>query len=425
MPPLNPWELFCYGLLSLPIAMGGFALVTYIPTYYAVDLGLGLSLVGLIFVIGRLLDIITDPVIGYLSDKTQTKWGPRRPWMVLGVPLFCLAAGALFMPPDDPSLLYLALASAAYFLFYTALDTPYSSVGLEISPYVHERSILASVKGAFQVLGALAAAFIPFIFLLDMKASLILISQIIFCLSVFALLFFLKFVPRKTDIRQSQPPNFFRSFKTAWSNRYYRFLITAFCVVQTANALIAALTVLYVTNIIKVPGLTGLFLGVLFLSSVLFFPVWLGISRRWSKKTAWATSIIIAITMLLIVPFLGEGDVPAVFVFCIVIGASFGCDAIMPTSMLADIVYKDEIDCKGRPAALYLAMKNALSKLTFVAPMGLAFPVLDFVGFVSGGSNTLAATSTLLFFYAGLPVILRLIAIAIVLKMPKTEALHK
>lgn len=420
---LTAWQLICYGALSLPIAMGGFVLVTYIPTYYAVDLGLGLGLVGFIFVLGRLLDVITDPLIGYLSDKTSSRLGPRRPWMIVSVPLYCLAAWALFVPPETVSLTYLIIASAAYFFFYTALDVPYSSVGLEISPNLHERSTLASIKALFQVAGALMAALLPLILLRETEDTLGIITVSIVILSVFCLCAFLVFVPRKDTIREQNKPNFKQVFLTTWASRPYRFMIAAFFIVQTANALAAGLTVLFVTNIIKAPQLIGLFLGVLLISSALFLPIWILISKRWSKKTAWASAIIICMLVLATAPLLGEGDIIPAMIFFAIIGAAFGCDAIMPTSMLADIVFKDEVDGKGRFAGSYLAIKNSISKLTFIAPMGLAFPILEFSGFQSGKENTAQSLGLLTFFYAILPILLRLVALLIVCKMPKTERL--
>lgn len=420
---LSFWQLFCYGALSLPIAMAGFALVTYIPTFYAVDMGLGLGVVGAVFVCGRVLDVITDPIIGYLSDRTQSALGPRRPWMIIGIPLFCFAAWALFIPVNTPNLFYLIVASGAYFLFYTALDVPYSAIGLEISPYIHERSILASTKAIFQVMGAIFAAILPFILALKTEPSLQIMTQILCGLCVLFLILFLKYVPQRESSAVMARPAFIKSIKLIWGNPIYSRMIFAFFIIQCSNALLAGLTVLFVTTILEMPNLTGLFLGVLFVSSALFLPVWIWVSKTWSKKAAWASSIIMAICILTTAPFLSVGDVIAALLFSAFIGATFGCDAIMPTSMLADIIYKDETSGNGRPAALYLAMKNSLSKLTFIAPMGLAFPMLERAGFVSGETNSADAVATLIFFYAGLPILLRIFALVIVWNLPKTESL--
>jgi len=420
---LTPWQLICYGALSMPVAMGGLALVTFIPTYYAVDLGLGLGLVGMIFVFGRLLDVITDPLIGYFSDETRTKIGPRRPWMIIGTPLFCVAAWMLFVPPDNVSLLYLIIASGAYFLFYTVLDVPYSSVGLEISPHIHERSILASSKAIFQVIGAITAAFLPFLLAATTAISLALTAKLIAVFSVIGLILFLVFVPHRNRTVISPCLKFHNALKLTWTSHPYRYLIIAFVIVQTANSLTAGLTVLFVSNVIGTPDLVGLFLGLLLLSSAIFLPIWVWISKRWNKKRAWLTSIMICILMLMATPILGEGDVIPVAIFCIIIGGAFGCDAIMPTSMLADIVYENEKKGQNRLSALYLAIKNSASKLTFIAPMGLAFPVLGMLGFNSGSEMNPQKHFMLIFFYALLPIILRFIALIIIQKMPKTETL--
>lgn len=404
--------------------MGGLVLVTFIPTYYAVDLGLGLSTVGFIFVLGRLLDVITDPLIGYFSDRTQSRFGPRRPWMIAGTPLFCFAVWMLFCPPETVSLTYLIIASALYFLFYTVLDVPYSSVGLEISSYVHERSTLASTKAIFQVMGAIIAAFIPFVFALKMGASLELTTKAILILCFIGLILFLIFVPRRYPQNPTLNPNFTRSLKTAFQQRPYKALLRSFLIVQSANSLTAGLTVLFVSHIIGTPDLVGLFMGLVLLSSALFLPLWVWISKRWSKKKAWSSSIILCAITLAFAPFFNEGDVITFAIFCIIIGGTFGCDAIMPTSMLADIVYMTEKSGKGRLAALFLAIKNSASKLTFIVPMGLAFPAIEYAGFMPEGENTPKALFTLIFFYAFLPIFLRIITFLSVQRMSDTEYLE-
>jgi len=420
---LTTWQLICLNALSMPVAMAGLVLVTFIPTYYATELGLGLGAVGAVFVFGRLLDVVTDPLIGFFSDQTQSRFGPRTPWMMLGLPGFCLAAWLLFAPPENASLLYLICASGLYFLFYTILDIPYSSIGLEISPHVHERSVIASFKALFQVMGALCAALIPLIFLEQTGASLSFTVKLVFVFSILGLSLFLIFVPRRDRIIKAPRRGFLTSLKITWASRPYRYLIGSFLIVQTANSLTIGLTVLFVTHIIGAPELIGAFVGLVILSSAFFLPIWVWISKRYSKKRAWTMSLITGSLVLATTPFLNQGDIIPFATLCAVLGAAIGCDAIMPTSILADIVYDGEETRDQRHAGLYLAMKNSVSKLTFIAPMGLAFPILDGVGFVSGEDNSSSALTTLLFFYAALPILLRLIAIFIIRKMPETESL--
>lgn len=419
---LSFWQLLCFGVLTTPLAMAGLALVMFVPTFYAVDMGLGLTAVGAVFVFGRFFDVVTDPLIGNLSDETRSRFGPRAPWMVVGVPLFCVAVWLLFSPPDGIGIVYLIVASALFFLFYTVVDVPYSSIGLEISPDVHERSWLASAKAVFQVLGAISAASIPFVLAVAIPEALSMLTSIIIALSALGLVAFLMFVPRPNRPVTAPKNSLWRALKWVFTQNRFRFLVGSFFIVQAANALTAGLFVLYVTHIIQAPTLIGGYTGAMFAASAVFLPVWVFISKRWSKKIAWMTGIVVCMGALSVVPFLGDGDVLAFGIIAVVIGATFGADAVMPTSMLADIVYDDENQGKNRFAGTYLAVKNAVSKMTFVIPMGIAFPLLDFFGFDAGGTNEKDQLFMLVAFVSLVPIALRCLALVVLWFAPRNLA---
>ena len=83
---------------AIPIAALGLPLVVYLPPFYAKEMGLGLSVVGTIFMITRFWDVFTDPVLGILSDKIKTPLGRRRHWIVLSVPILMICVYKVFMP---------------------------------------------------------------------------------------------------------------------------------------------------------------------------------------------------------------------------------------------------------------------------------------------------------------------------------------
>ncbi|NRD90288.1 hypothetical protein C8024_13685 [Sphingopyxis sp. BSNA05] len=273
----------------------------------------------------------------------------------------------------------------ALFLFYTILDVPYSSIGLEVSPHVDERSLLAGSKAIFQVVGAVFAAALPFILGYSVGEALNAIAWSIIALCFIGLILFLSFVP--TPVRAIESPRLtaIAALKSVLSDRRYRYLLGSFLIVQTANSLVAGLMVLYVIHIVGATELVGLFLGILLFSSAAFLPLWIYLSKRYSKRTSWMTAILLCATALALVPFVGRGDVTAAIIVSLIIGSTFGADAIMPTSMLADIVYEKERDGNNRLGGLYLAVKNSVSKLSFIVPMGLAFPVLGYIGFEKPG----------------------------------------
>ncbi|NIP14457.1 MAG: MFS transporter, partial [Pseudomonadales bacterium] len=125
-PPLSRRTLFYYGLADMPIQMAAVPVAAFVPNYYGQDLGVSLAAVGLVLLLSRSFDAITDPLIGWLSDRTNTRWGRRRVWMLASVPILMLAIYKLFMPdPGDASAVYLLIWLVVLWLGWTMLFIPY------------------------------------------------------------------------------------------------------------------------------------------------------------------------------------------------------------------------------------------------------------------------------------------------------------
>ncbi len=410
---LSAWQLLCYGFLTMPLAMAGLALLTYLPTFYAIDMGLGLGLVGGAFVAGRLLDIVTDPAIGHLSDQTRSRFGPRLPWMAAGLAGYCIACWLLLVPPAGIGFAYLIAVGAGYFLFLTMLDIPYSSVGLELSPHTHERSLLASCKAGFQVSGAILAGFMPLLLAVSAAQSLPVIATAIVGLAVLGFALFAAFVPNRRRAVTAPRTGILAALRAIAGERRYTRLIGAFFIVQAANAFVTALAVLYITFVVQAPELVGLFIGLMFVSTALFLPLWLWLARRIGKARCWQAGIAVSTVALLAAPLIGAGDIVlASLLFCL-IGCTFGCDAVMPTSILADISYEYELTGANPLSGMFLSVKNAASKLAFVAPMGLAFPVLGWLEFETAEHRDAAGLLAFFAFFVAVPVALKLGAILV------------
>jgi Na+/melibiose symporter-like transporter len=287
-------------------------------------------------------------------------------------------------------------------------DVPYSSVGLEISPHLHERTDVASMRALFQVIGALLAATLPLVLKLTGIDALQAITTVMIGLAIFGLIAFWFLVPVRKTTETATRKSIITALRTAFSQPAYRQMITAFMLVQVANAFPAALMVLFIINVIGMPELINIALPLLILSSALFLPLWMFLSRLIGKRRTWMVSIMFCCAMLCFVPFLGAGDQWPLIAICIGLGAVFGCDTIMPTSILADIVYRTDQKSDGNFGGTFLAAKNSVSKLAFVAPLLIAFPLLEFLGFDRSGANGQDELLALALFFGPLPILLRL-----------------
>jgi len=405
---MNGWQLICFSCLSAPLAMVGFAVVSFVPTFYAIDMGLGLAVVGAVFMFGRFFDVFTDPLIGALSDRTGGRRGPRVPWMLVSFPGVLLFTWLLLSPPDSIGPVYLFCVVSGYLLFITAFDVPYSSIGLEISPNVHERSVLAGTKAIFQILGALVASLVPVIIGAQMGVSLGTVALVFMMATPVAMVAFLIWTPQNT-YRVAQPhPSLWGAWRNCLRQSAFRKLMIAFFAVQAANAMTVGLLVLFATHVLQAQALVGQMFLMLLLATAFFVPVWILLSRKIGKRRTWMSAILICAVVLAASYSVGAGDTLLMQAICVGLGACMTCDAVLPTSMLADIVAQDETDSGHPRAASYLALKNAASKMAFVAPMGVAFPIVGLTGFDKSGANAPETFGVLLFFFAGLPCLLRI-----------------
>ncbi|HAR30970.1 MAG TPA: MFS transporter, partial [Gammaproteobacteria bacterium] len=90
MSRLSNKVLFYYSLADLPVTMSIFPVIVFIPRFYSNDMGIAVATVGTIMLLSRVFDVMTDPIMGYLSDHTRSRWGRRKPWIALSVPVMML-----------------------------------------------------------------------------------------------------------------------------------------------------------------------------------------------------------------------------------------------------------------------------------------------------------------------------------------------
>ena len=136
---LKTSTLFCYSLTDLPVALSIFPVIVFIPRFYASDVGVPLTLVGTIMIAVRIFDVITDPLMGYLSDHTRSRFGRRRPWILAATPIMMVSIYQLFLPPAGAGAAHMLTWSLALSVATTMMLIPYYAWGAELSTNYNER----------------------------------------------------------------------------------------------------------------------------------------------------------------------------------------------------------------------------------------------------------------------------------------------
>lgn len=399
--------LLMYGASGFPLALLGLPLYIYLPTYYAEDLGLGLAATGGILLLVRLFDLLTDPLIGHLSDRLNWHRSRRRSSMWLGMPLLLLGAAMLLQPAAGAGSGYLLGWSLLTFLGWTLIAIPHTAWGAEIASDPHQRSRLSVAREGFVIVGTLTALALPFLAgttgttgeTLSILATVLLISLPI---TLVLTLFVPERPPRPAHTAQHN------GLQALYHNRPLRRLLLGYFLNNLANALPATLFLLFVNHRLQAPEWTGTLLLVYFASGVLALPLWLALARRRGKVYAWSLSMTLASVAFLAVPLLGPGDIQLFLLVCLISGLSLGADTALPASLQADVGDIDHrLSGRQRTGLLY-GLWGVITKLALALAVGIAFPLLELAGFEAGSPPADSALLALSLLYGLVPVVLKL-----------------
>jgi len=415
---LTSLQLVAYGLPGLPLAVLLLPLFVILPTYYADDLGLGLATVGVVLLFARIWDVVTDPLIGLLSDRTRSRFGQRRPWLVAGAPLAFAGTVALFNPPSDVNGTYLLIATVVLYLGGTMILLPYTAWAAELSRDRHERSRIAAAREIAMVLGTLAAIAMPAALGLSRIDVVHGTSWALAVLIPLSVLIAVSALPDDPPARITEF-RFRTSLATLWHNRPFRLLVSAYFTNGIAYGLPATLFLLYAQHILDDANAAWLLLTIYFGAAIAGLPVWLMLSRKIGKRESWIAAMAMAAAGFWPAILLGEGDVGWFIAICIVTGLPLGAELVMPPSIQADLAEQDAQANGMRRTGTMFGIWGVATKIPLALGVGIAFPVLELAGFDAGSTtNDATALAVLAALYGLLPVLFKLLAIWIVRQIP-------
>ncbi|HEX7775577.1 MAG TPA: MFS transporter [Parvibaculum sp.] len=434
---LSRWQLFAYGQLVVPMAVIGLPLAIYIPPFYSGTLGLNLGAVGFILMLARLSDVVTDPFIGRLSDRTHTRWGRRRPWVAAGVVVMMVSSLMLFLPPASVGNIYLLFWIAAIYLGYTLIEIPYGAWGAEISDDYHERNRITGSRQIFLLIGLLIAITVPIVASGGNNASaasrgaMAALGWLTAGLLPICLAILFRSVPEPA-IGHSTPISFIGGMRIAMRNGPLRIVLIATIVGALAGSINASVFVLFAEHVAQFDSKTSSSLiFVLFAMGVVGSPFWVRIGGKIGKHKGIGVAGFTSMFAFAFIPIIIYGlkpaypdlALPAIFLVMIVQGFTIGAAPILGQSILADVCDLDTIRSGEQRTAFLFAFLAMVRKIFEAAGVGIALPILAWVGFEpTSKTNSGFSLFVLMAMYCLVPLTLWVISTAIIWQYPITHA---
>ncbi len=430
---LSLTDKLAYAAPAIPLAVIGIPVYVFLPKFYTDTVGLNISTIGILLMAVRMFDAITDPVIGYLSDRTSSRFGRRKPYIALGALGLSISILFLFRPPvlsDSSMNFYFGFWLFTLFFFWTLITIPYESLGPELTPDYHERTSLFAFRDGFLIMGTLLAAASPLLIDEAMKAlgnipaEQVRFSIMAFIFSPMILIFSFYCLYRiKETVTGKEKDDLIKGFSTVFKNRPFLILISGYTISALGSNLPATLILYYVEYVLKAQNAEG-FLLIYFLTGILFLPVWIIVSRKIGKKNAWIISMVMNTGAFSGVFFLGPGDALIYGVLVFLSGTGFGAGLVLPSSIQADVIDYDQVLTGQRREGRYIGLWSVAKKLSAALGVGIGLLLLGKSGYspsIEQGASTVMMLRVL---YALVPCLCNILAIVIISFYPISEQKH-
>lgn len=392
--PLKLSAILAFSSANFPLGCLAVAVAVYLPPYFASHLGVSLAAVGGAWATVRMLDLVVDPILGLVMDRTKTKVGRYRPWMVIGIPILMASVFALFMAPKGVGFGYLIAWLLIYYLATSILALGHSAWGATLSTQYHERSRVFGLVAAVGVIGAVIILLIP-VFSKSLgfgdTAAVPQMGWFILAVTPFTVGLTVATTPETLNRTLRQESFNLRDYLGLVVKPDLLRLFLAQMCLTLGPGWMSALYLFYFTDSLRYsPAVASGLLLLYILAGVFGAPATAQLSRRLGKHRTLmvtASAYSLGLCTLLILP---KGNVVAGLApmfWCGFMASGFD---LMVRAMLADVGDEVRLEQGREQLSLIYALNTLAAKVAGAFAIGLTFPLLDRLGYVAkeGVQNT-------------------------------------
>lgn len=418
----------------------GFSLTsTIIGAYFAIFLtdvvGIAPGIAAVAIFIGRSWDYINDPLIGYLSDRTRTRWGRRRPFLLLGALPFALTYLMMWYRPPIESMVGLAAYYALAYVLFEAAATlvymPYFALTPELTSNYDERTSLTTYRMFFSILGSLVAFTIPLMIVGSFRPEnaprVFLMGAIFAMLSAAPLLLVFFGTRERKEYTILAQPGLRESLRAALKNRPFIFGVIIFLLTWVSVGILETSLLYFIKYVVQRESSSDLIMAVIFVTAMLVLPFWEWASRRWNKRMAYNAGIafwaVVQIGMIALNP---GTALPVILTLCALAGIGVSAAHVLPWSIIPDAVEWDEWQTRERHEGMFYSLVMLANKVASSITIPLVLVVLQVTGYVPGSAEQPASALLGIRLMIGpLPALLLVGGIIFALLYPLTRESHR
>ena len=381
-----PWLLMSF--IMMPLGM-------FIPAFYAGHTTATLAGIGVATGAARIVDAFVDPLIGHLSDRTRSRFGPRKPWIAFGALLFVACVWYLFQPPRSAGVGYYLVWSGGLYFAYACVEIPMRAWSSELSRDNVERARIFTAIGVCMALGSLVFWASPYLAramggtsdLNDPRVMALVawIFAVVFPVLVGGAIATIPPAPEESVERHSLG----ELARSMGRNRPFWIYVAGLSVWSVGNAASASLVFIFLSDYLRLGAAVTPLMITYFVVQLIAMPLWVRLVARFDKHRLLAACWLLDAALKPLLLLFEPGSVNIIVAYAVLIpGAVLGSISYtFPQAVLADVVDFDTLKTRTNKAASYFALNTLLYKVMMGLGAAIALSTLGAFGYVIGQAH--------------------------------------
>lgn len=379
-------RLAAFSTLGMPVYAVYLPLGVYVPAILAQYYGMPLTVLGVIFLLAKSWGVLTDPLVGALSDRTRSRFGRRRSWILGGGIVFGVATLLLFFPATRLTPAYLGSVLFVLFLGWSMIQIPYFAWSGEVSADYHERTRIATYQLVTGSVALLLVLVLPTItdqlYPRDGALELGSMGGLILAMLIPGLILTLRALPEPRvpdSAAGSVAP--LRALRLIFGSGLLMRVLASDFAVTVGQSIRGALFVFFVSAYMGLPRWSSALFLLQFVFGIAAGPIWMLVGRRLGKQRGAIAGellqVLINAGLLLVVP----GHLPLLLALTIAQGLAQGSGNLMLRAMVADVADLHRVGTGEDRTALFFSVFSISMKAGMAAAIGIALPLVAWLGF--------------------------------------------
>jgi GPH family glycoside/pentoside/hexuronide:cation symporter len=422
--------LIGYGLATLPAQFSYVLIIIMYLKYSVVELGASAAAIGSIFLLAKLWDAVSDPLVGNLSDRTERSQGRRRPWLYASAPLLFVFSIMLWVPPaglEGAALIaWIGVAVFGFYTAYTIFDVPHMALGAELTFDSRERNLVFGTRQVSRTLAMFVAGTLG-VYLVQQGTSV----AALMAYAVGALTFILVLggvsllPPERSEFAGRGGDNPFRAMRDVFANRHARLLLFVFFIESIGSGGIGVLVPFVVEYVMMMKEIIPAMLGLYMVSALVAIPFWVWLANYFEKRHLWLYAMLQAGIGYGMIFWVGEGDWQLMAVSSLLAGSAGSCGNTLGQALKAEVIDYDEFLSGERKEGAYFAAWGFVMKLAAGIMVGVVGYSLEWAAFDREAlEQSDRVKDTMIFLMGGIPLFCYGIGSLAFTRFSLTEAEH-